>query len=142
MLEILIRSIFVMVGYRLCSSRRLIPNKNDVRLIFTPSCMLMSYLCYLCLFVYSDVQQILTMTIWRMSYKRQELANLSRAHVFTLGFWWGPCCSYLSFSVFCYAFVFLLLSSCVLCGLGWKRSTSNLSTLVVCCVNNLFLNIL
>jgi len=40
----------------------IIPNKNDVRLVFTPQLFiggLMSYLRYLCLFAHSGVQRIL-----------------------------------------------------------------------------------
>ena len=94
------------------------PHKNDVRFGFYPQLfvgVLISYLCYMCLFVNSGVNYILTIRVtWWVSYKRQELL-IPREHLGSPSVFGGARVHHLFlFSVLC-CVLFCLSSSSVLC---------------------------
>jgi hypothetical protein len=71
----------------------------------------MSYVCYLCLVMYSAVKYY--MSNMAGVYKEAVTAYPSGPPGFTPGFCWGPSSSSFFFSMLC--FLFCLSSSCVLC---------------------------
>jgi hypothetical protein len=73
---------------------------------------LMSYLCYLCLFAYSEIKHVLYIRVtWRVSYKRQELLTLRELLCSPSVFWWGP----VIFLVFCIVLCCVFICFCFIC---------------------------
>ena len=63
----------------------------------------MSYLCYLCLFVYSDIKHVLNTSVGVLKEAGTTYPSLAPG----FSFWWSPCCSSLVFCV-----VFILCTQC------------------------------
>ena len=86
------------------------PHKNDVRFGFYPQLfvgVLISYLCYMCLFVNSGVNYVLTIRVtWWVSNKRQELL-IPREHLGSPSVFGGARVDHLFF-VFCVVLCFIL----------------------------------